>query len=73
MSILHIFLKRNTIPRIKIYLNSDENILLLNSVVKSQFSYPPLIWMFILRYLKNELNSIREQVLHVIFYDSTQF
>ena len=39
------------------YLTQNQKLLLLNSVVKSQFSYCPLIWMFTSRYLNNALNS----------------
>ena len=34
-------------------LTPDEKLLLLNSVVKSKFSYCPLTWMFTFRYLNN--------------------
>ena len=39
------------------YLTQNQKLLLLNSVVKLQFSYCPLIWMFTSRYLNNALNS----------------
>ena len=44
-------------------------LLQLNSVVISQFSYCPLIWMFNSRYLNNALNSIHERVLNFIYND----
>ena len=44
-------------------------LLQLNSVVISQFSYCPLIWMFNSRYLNNALNSIHERVLNLIYND----
>ena len=37
--------KRSALARINHYLTQDKNLLLLNSVVKSQFSYCPQIWM----------------------------
>ena len=42
----------SVLARINHYLTPDQKILLLNSVVNFQFSYYPLIWMFISRYLK---------------------
>ena len=50
--------KLSALARINHYLTQDQKLLLLNSVVKSQFSYCPLIWMFTSRYLNNVLNSI---------------
>ena len=38
--------KINTLTRLKNYLTLDQRNLLLNSVIKSQFTYCPLIWMF---------------------------
>ena len=38
--------KLSALARINHYLTQDQKLLLLNSVVKSQFSYCPLIWMF---------------------------
>ena len=53
--------------RVNHYLTPDQKILLLNSVVKSQFSYFPLIWMFTSQYVKNASNSIHEQALRLIY------
>ena len=44
--------KLSALARISHYLTQDKKLLLLNSVVKSQFTYCPLIWMFTSRYLK---------------------
>ena len=43
--------------------------LLLNSVIKSQFTYCPLIWMFTSHYLNNALNNIHERALRLIYND----
>ena len=48
--------KINALARLKNYLTSDQRILLLNSVIPSQFTYCPLMWMFTSRYLNNALN-----------------
>ena len=61
--------KLSALPRINHYLTQDQKLLLLNSVVKSQFSYCPLIWMFTSRYLNNALNSIHERALRLIYND----
>ena len=50
--------KLSAVARINHYLTQDQKLLLLNSVVKSQFNYCPLIWMFTSPYLNNALNSI---------------
>ena len=55
--------------RLKNYLTSDQRNLLLNSAIKSQFTYCPLIWMFTSRYLNNELNNIHERALRLIYND----
>ena len=61
--------KLSALARINYYLTQDQRLLLLNSVVKSQFSYCPLIWMFTSRYLNNALNSIHERALRLIYND----
>ena len=61
--------KRSALARISHYLSQDQTLLLLNSVIKSQFSYGPLIWMFTSRYLNNALNSIHERALRLIYND----
>ena len=43
------------------------SLLLLNSIIKSQFAYCPLIWMFSSRFLNNALNNIHERALWLIF------
>ena len=59
----------SALARINHYLTQDQKLLLLNSVVKSQYSYCPLIWMFTSRYLNNALNSIHERALGLIYND----
>ena len=61
--------KPSALARINHYLSPDRKLLLLNSVVKSQFSYCPLIWMFTSRYLNNALSSIYERSLRLIYND----
>ena len=61
--------KLSTLAKTNYYLTQGQKLLLLNSVVKSQFSYCPLIWMFTSRYLNNALNSIHERALRLIYND----
>ena len=61
--------KISALARLKNYLTSDQRNLLLNSVIKSQFTYCPLIWMFTSRYLSNALNNIHERALRLIYND----
>ena len=44
--------KLSALARISHYLIQDQKLLLLNSAVKAQFSYCPLIWMLTSQYLK---------------------
>ena len=55
--------KINALARLNNYLTTNQINLLLTSVIKSQFTYYPLIWMFTSRYLNNVLNKIHERVL----------
>ena len=61
--------KLSALARINHYLTPDQKSLILNSVVKSQFSYCALIWMFTSRYLKNAVNSIHKRALRFIYND----
>ena len=56
--------KLNAVARLKYYLKSDQITLILNSVIKSQFTYCPLIWMFTSYYRNNALNNIHERALN---------
>ena len=60
--------KISALARLKNYLTSDQRNLLFNSVIKSQFTYCPLIWMFT-AHLNNELNNIHERALRLIYND----
>ena len=65
--------KLSALARINYYLTPDQKILLLISVVKSQYSYCPLIWMFTSRYLNHTLNSFHERALRLIYNDYDLF
>ena len=61
--------KLSGLAKINQYLTPVQKFLLLNSAVKFQFSYCPLIWTFTSRYLNNALNSIHERALRLIYND----
>ena len=45
--------------------------MLMNSFIKSQFSYCPLIWTFCSRELNDEMNRIHKRGLRVVYLDYT--
>ena len=61
--------KLNALARISNYLTHDQKRVLLNSIIKSHFSYCPLIWMFCSRFLNNLINRIHELALRLIHND----
>ena len=65
--------KLNALSRISNCLTHDQKRLLLNSIIKSQFSYCPLIWMFCSLSLNNLINRIHEHALRLIHDDHVSF
>ena len=61
--------KLNVLARISNYLTHDQKRLLLNSIIKPQFSCYQLIWMFCSRSLNNLHNRIHERALRLIHND----
>ena len=61
--------KISALARLKNYFTSDQRQVPLNSVITSQFTYCPLIWMFMSRCLNNPLNNIHKQALRLIYND----
>ena len=66
-------LKLSALSRINKYLSFNQKLLLVNSFVKSQFTYCPLSWMFFSTTLNNSLNNIHERALCLVHnnYDSS--
>ena len=52
------------------FMNPDKLRLLMNSFIKSQFSYCPLIWMLHDRGLNSKVNKIQERALRTVYKDS---
>ena len=50
------------------YLNDSEN-MIFNAIIKSQFSYCPLVWMFCSRQTNNMINKIHERALRIVLND----
>ena len=61
--------KLAALSRLSGYLNSNEKQLVFNSVLKSQFNYCPLVWMFCSRNSNNMINKIHERALRVVQND----
>ena len=56
--------------RIKNYLNSSQKKLVFSGMIKSQFYYCPLIWMFSSRKANNLINRIHERSIRIISGDN---
>ena len=61
--------KISALSRISSQLNDSEKTLLFNAVVKSQFNFCPLIWMFCSRAPNNMINRVHKRTLRVILVD----
>ena len=55
--------------RVSKHLNHSQKRLVLSSIVKSQFSYCPLVWIFCSRTSNNMINKLHERELRVILND----
>ena len=63
--------KLSAIQRIANIIDKEKRNLLFNAIIKSQFSYCPLLWMFCSRRSKNLINNIHERALRATFDDHT--
>ena len=57
------------LSRLSIYLHNFEKKLIFKSIVKSQFIYRPLVWMFCSRTSNNMINKLHERSLRIILND----
>ena len=59
--------------RIRPFLNREKAKILLKSIVMSNFSYCPLIWMFCSKFANKEINRTNKRALRVLYedYDSS--
>ena len=65
--------KLGPLQRISNMLDTQKKNLLFNSIIKSQFSYWPLIWMFCSRRSNSLLNNVHERALRVVHDDHNSF
>ena len=62
--------KLNALARITKFTSPFQRKTLLNSFIKSQFSYHPLIWMFTSKGLNRKINRFHEKSLRLILNDN---
>ena len=62
--------KLHALARVSAFVNPDKLRLLMNSFIKSQFSYCPLIWMFHDMGLNAKVNKIQERALRIVYKNS---
>ena len=62
--------KLHALARVSPFMGSDKLRLLMNSFIKAQFSYCPLIWSFHDRCLNAKVNKIHERALRIVYKDS---
>ena len=61
--------KIGALSRLLNHLNDSQKRLIRNSIVKSQFSYCPLVWIFCSRTSNNMINKVHERALRVLLND----
>ena len=61
--------KLNALSRISCCMTFDQRRLILNSFIKSHFSYCPIVWMFHSRKLNERINHIHERTLRIVYKD----
>ena len=61
--------KLNALSRISCCMTFDQRRLILNSFIKSHFSYCPIVWMFHSRKLNERINHIHEKALRIVYKD----
>ena len=61
--------KLNALHRIGSHMSLGKRKMLLSAFITSQFNYCPLIWMFHLRALNNEINRLHEKALRIVYED----
>ena len=63
--------KLSALQRIAEYEEKEKGNLLFNAIIKSQFSYCPLVWMFCSRQSNDLINNIQQRALRATFDDRT--
>ena len=63
--------KLSALLRISPYLDQGKKVLLYKSMIKSQFNYCPLVWMFCSRQSNNLINRVLERGLRLTYRNET--
>jgi len=61
--------KLSALSRISCYMHQKQRKLIINSFIKSQFNYCPLIWLFCSRKANNKIDNIQERSLRLLCND----
>ena len=64
--------KLSALLRISTYVYQRKKVLLYKSMIKSQFNYCPLVWMFCSRQSNNLINKVHERGLRLTCRDETK-
>ena len=65
--------KLSALLRTSSHINTDKKTLLYKSIIKSQFAYCHLVWMFCFRQSNNLINKVHERALKLIYQDNCNF
>ena len=65
--------KLSALLRISSHINTGKKALFYKSMIKSQFIYCPLAWMFCFRQSNNLINKFDERTLKLIYQDNRNF
>ena len=65
--------KLSTLLRMSSHINTDKKSLLYRSMIKSQFAYCPLVWMFCFRQSNNLINKVHQRALKLIYQYNSNF
>ena len=63
--------KLSALLRISPYLDQGKKVLLYKSMIKSQFNYCPLVWMYCSRQSNNLINRVHERGLRLTYRNET--
>ena len=63
--------KLSALLRISSHLNQGKKVFLYKSVIKSQFNYGPLVWMYCSRQSNNLINRVNERDLKLTYRNET--
>ena len=59
--------KLHALARVSNFMNKDKLRLLMKALIKSQFSYCHLVWMFHSRTLNNKINKLHNRALRLVY------